>query len=525
MQPQIGCHRSPQAISSLHAELLSEFNGYLKQAGLSDVSSIQRSLSTTRHLIFWLQLKGTALDSLESIDDTVLSGFRDHDCRCIARKAGGARKNHGSGLGRDTMNGAIRFVRFLEDSGRTAHPDELQMGNRILESFLGECEAQGFRPGTLHLYHVAIHHFLIWLHRSRISIRAVNADVVNRFLRHDCLCPNRVRPPNKYSLARRNAGHVRKFVNFLVQRGFIPNVLTAPEPKTEGELDTFCSWLEQHRGVCAGTIQGYRGAVMSLLPDLGTDPSRYDAALIRQVLLNRFAKASQVQAKRLALSIRMYLRFLSSTGACSPTLASSVMIPRSYQLSTLPRYIPMKDVERVIASCDTDTAVGTRDRAILLLLARLGLRAGDVCNLRFSDIDWNNAQIHVSGKSKRPATLSLPQDVGDALLQYLLTARPRVDTTKVFLRVRAPHAALAASATISRIVSRALTRAGVESPGGRGAHLLRHSIATHMLRSGVSMEVIGALLRHETRQTTTIYAKTDISMLHEVAQLWLGGAR
>ncbi len=525
MQPLSDCHRSPHALSSLHVELLAEFNGYLRQAGLSSVSSIQRSMGTARHLLFWLQMTGTALASSEPIDDTVLSGFRDHDCRCYSRKAGVARPTRGSGLSRGTMNGAIRFVQFLEDSGRIAHLDELPKGNRLLENFLEECAAQGFAPGTLRLYRVAIHHFLVWLHRSTISLGAVNGDVVDSFLCHDCLCPNWVRTPNTHLSARKNAGHVRKFVHFLVQRGLIPDVLTAPEPKAEGELDAFCSWLAQHRGVCAGTIQGYRGAVMSLLPDLGTDPSRYDAALIRQVLLNRFATVSQVQAKRLASSIRMYLRYLSSTGMCAPTLASSVMIPRSYRLSTLPRYIPMEDIERVIASCDTDTAVGMRDRAILLLLARLGLRAGDVRNLRFSDVDWNNAQIHVSGKTKRPATLPLPQDAGDALLQYILTARSRVDTTRVFLRVRAPHTAFGESAAISGIVSRALTRAGVESPGGRGAHLFRHSVATGMLRSGAPMELIGALLRHESRQTTMIYAKTDIPMLQAVAQPWLGDAR
>ncbi len=521
MRPQAANHHSPKTIDSLYKDVLSDFEDSLKQEGRSTLSS-NKNLGTARHFLVWLGLQGIPL---ESVDEAALLGYRDHHCDCFAWKNGSRGKPRRHGRDRFAIKRAMRFVEFLEDTGRIKHPDERLKGNRFLEQFIGECKTQGFRSSALRCRRDVSQHFLVWLHRSRISMKAVNADVVERFLHHDCLCSNRLRTPKKYVAAGKYAGYVGQFVSFLTRQGVVPSVPDVPEPKSEGELDAFCTWLEQNRGLRPETIRAYRHTMTSLLPDLGTDPTQYDAASIRRVLLDRFPKVSQYQAQLLTRRLRMYLRFLSSTGACPAALSSSLLAPRSYQFSKLPRYISMGAIERIIATCDTDTEVGTRDRAVLLLLARLGLRAGDVWGLRLSDIDWENAQIQVWGKSKRPAKLPLPQDVGDALLQYIVEARPRVEATRVFLRSMAPHTPFTSSGAISAIVSRAVTRAGVAAPGGHGAHLLRHSIATHMLRSGVSMDLIGALLRHESQQTTMLYAKTDTSMLQEVAQPWLGGAR
>jgi integrase len=181
--------------------------------------------------------------------------------------------------------------------------------------------------------------------------------------------------------------------------------------------------------------------------------------------------------------------------------------------------LPLDDIERVIDSCDLTTRIGIRDRAILLLLARLALRGNDVVNLRLSDIDWRHAQLQVCGKSKRAVRLPLPQEVGDALLDYIEHARPRVDEDKVFLRALPPYRP---PGKISHVVSLALQRAGVDSPSGRGAHLIRHSAATGLVRSGASLESIGALLRHRSPNSTAIYAKVNVPMLQEVAQPWIG---
>lgn len=159
-----------------------------------------------------------------------------------------------------------------------------------------------------------------------------------------------------------------------------------------------------------------------------------------------------------------------------------------------------------------------RNRAILLLLARLALRAGDISSLGLADIDWGNALVRVCGKSKRPARPPLSQDVGDTLLDYIERARPPVDTDRVFVRAPAPHRPFASSSAISYIASAALERAGVDAPGPRGAHLFRHSAATNPLRSGATLDAIGALLRHRSPDTTAIYANVDTRMLQGVAQ-------
>ena len=515
-------HAAPHVVNSHYEDLLEEFRRYLDQAGFSAGSLLPKFMSATRHFLLWGWRGGL---ELEAIDESTLIGFRDHDCCCFAWKTGGTQEKLKSSLGRTAVSGAIRFVQFLEDSGRTSHPNELAVGNRLLEDFLEEMKVSGYGCRAIDHYRNAAQHFLVWLHRWRIPIRYVNSTTIDSFLGHDCLCPGYVRTPNTHSRASKYAYAVRAFVSFLVRRGAVSEWLASSGAGSAQYLQEYRFWLERTRGICAVTIRAHTNAVSLLLEDLGPDASRYDAELIRNVLLKRTQERSLTYAKRLASSLRMFLRFLSSEGACPADLVNAVVSPRRWRLSTLPRYISMEEVERVIASCDPATAVGARDRAVLLLLARLGLRSGDVSKLLLSDIDWRNAQVSVSGKSKRPANLPLPQDVGDALLQYIRTARPRVDSGYVFVRLMAPFTPFSSSSTVSRIVLRALARAGVEPAGCRGGHLFRHSLATHMLRSGASLDAIGALLRHESVETTRIYAKTDVPMLQEVSQPWLGGAR
>ena len=510
--------RSWHAINARYAELLSEFNGHLKQAGIAE-KSIPLYLGTARHFLAWLRLSGT---KLKAVADTVLLGFREHDCHCFVSAQNFPWSKREPGLGEMTMNQAIRFVQFLESSGRTAHPGEEKLGAQLLEDFLGHYSTEGYRPCTLRNFRSYVQHFLVWLHRSRTPIRAVNSDIVEAFLAHDCLCHTYAVTPNKLRTARTCESIVKRFANFLAKQGVAPDAFITLKQRKERHLKEFCIWLEQHRGISTSTIEGHDHYASAVIRDLGTDPSQYAAALVRQVLLRHFAKSSIDHAKRIAGSLRMYLRFLASTGACSASLINAVPSPAFWRLSTLPRYIPMEDVERVIASCDVTTPGGVRDHAILLLLARLGLRAGDICELHLSDIDWVNAEIHVCGKSKRSVALPLPQDVGDALLQYIRTVRPPAATPSLFLCLTGPHRPFADSSAVSMIVAAALRRTGIHRERGRGAHLLRHSLATDMLRSGASMETIGTLLRHKSRETTAIYAKVDVPMLESVTQAWIG---
>ena len=161
-----------------------------------------------------------------------------------------------------------------------------------------------------------------------------------------------------------------------------------------------------------------------------------------------------------------------------------------------------------------------RDRAILLLLARLGLRAGDIVHLCLQDIDWKDATIQVSGKSRRQTRLPLSQEVGQAIVEYLQQARPAACNDELFLRTRAPFGALRSHCAVSVLVDRAIRRAGVARPARGAAHLLRHSVASSMLRQGASLQEIADLLRHRSVETTQIYAKVDVTSLQRIAQPW-----
>jgi site-specific recombinase XerD len=189
----------------------------------------------------------------------------------------------------------------------------------------------------------------------------------------------------------------------------------------------------------------------------------------------------------------------------------------SWRLSSVPRFLVADDVQRVIDSC-TDHAFERRDRAVLLLLSRLALRASEVAQLKFSDIDWRNGGISVCGKGRRQESLPLPQEVGDAILRYVKEARPSLQVPEVFTTVLAPYHALTRAA-VTHIVRAALHRAGIKAPIN-GAHVLRHSAATAMLRQGVSLAGVGAVLRHRSPMTTTHYAKVDFGLLSEIAQPW-----
>ena len=220
--------------------------------------------------------------------------------------------------------------------------------------------------------------------------------------------------------------------------------------------------------------------------------------------------------------LRGYLRFLAAAGMCPPGLERAVPFVPQWRLSSLPRYLSAADVERLIASCNLDTVHGVRDRAILLLFARLGLRVGDIHSMRLDDIDWVTGTVLVSGKGRREVRLPLPQDVGDAMLAYIDHARPNVVEERLFLRSCAPYRSFTSSSTISCVVSLAIRRAGIENPPSRGGNLLRHSAATAMLRGGATLQSVGAVLRHRSLDTTAHYAKVDLPMLQQIAQPWPG---
>jgi integrase len=279
----------------------------------------------------------------------------------------------------------------------------------------------------------------------------------------------------------------------------------------------FGHWLQQHRGVCERTVVVYSGAAVELLREVSADPSEYDAGLLRSFFISRARSRGVGGTKAVSSGLRLFLRYLAARGKCRAGLDAAIPALAGWRLATLPRSLPADDIERLLAICDLTSTMGLRDRAVILLLARLGLRASDVAALRFTDIDWEDGSILVQGKTRRQARLPLPQEVGDAIVAYL-ERRPSVQSSHIFLRIVAPFRGLPAG-SVSQIVRRIMRRAGVDAPSF-GAHILRHSAATEMLRGGASLYEIGSVLRHQSLDMSAYYAKVDMELLKQVAQPW-----
>jgi site-specific recombinase XerD len=222
-------------------------------------------------------------------------------------------------------------------------------------------------------------------------------------------------------------------------------------------------------------------------------------------------------AQMMVTAFRSFFRFLFQNGELQSDLAASVPAVADWRLSIVPKYLLPAEVHRVLGSCDRRTSTGRRDYAVLLLLARLGLRAGEVVSLQLDDIAWRTGEILVRGKGLLHDWMPLPVDVGEALTAYLRKDRPPCKT---------PRSGFAGPSTVSTIVRRALERAQLH-PALKGAHVMRHSLATSMLRSGASMGEIGEILRHRIPSTTEIYAKLDFEGLRSLAHPWpgVGGER
>ncbi len=306
-----------------------------------------------------------------------------------------------------------------------------------------------------------------------------------------------------------------RFVRYLRQCRGIPVDVSCKATSLETR---FVDWLRHHRGVCRRTADGYALKVRRLLSALGSQPRRYSAVQLRDFVLAQSRGYSNSHVDCVVTSVRMFVRFLIIHQECSESLQYAIPRVAKWQKASLPRYLSATDVQRIIDACNPTTPLGARDRAILLLLARLGLRAGDVAGLCLGDIDWTRARVRVSGKSRTPAWLPLPQDAGDALLHYILIARPAGSSDGVFLISRAPYSRIL-SRQISLTAERAILRAGVKTPS-LGAHQFRHSAATAWLRQGMTLQAIGAVLRHRDVDTTALYAKVDVGLLRGIALPW-----
>lgn len=384
-----------------------------------------------------------------------------------------------------------------------------------LDGFAHSLHQAGYAPGTARIYLRAATHLGLWMEQTELALTRCDKAAVEQFQQHlpTCRCPGRSGSTHGNAVF-----GARRFLHYLRHVGVVPGNGTPAAPHEPLLLQTFRQWMEQHRGVTRSTLEVYGRTVTALLHTLGEAPAQFTAQGLRTFVLDQAHRHSPHHAKLVVTATRMFVRYLVAQGHCAAALADAIPTVAAWRLAVLPQYLPATDIARIIAACDPTTPTGARDQAIVLLLSRLGLRASDVTARRFQPIDWAAASLRVGGKGRRETCLPLPQDVGDAILTYLERGRPPYHDDHVFLRAIAPRGPLTRRA-ISNLIARAMRRAEVRAPS-YGAHILRHSAATAIVRQGGSLDVIAAVLRHRSVETTVLYAKVDVALLHEVAQPW-----
>jgi site-specific recombinase XerD len=354
-----------------------------------------------------------------------------------------------------------------------------------------------------------------WLDRNNLTLVALQESVVLRFLEER---------GSQGHLWKGDAPTAHHFLRRLREKDAIP----APAPAVDlSPLVTlrqrYDNYLEKERGLSPVTGVGYwRHIERFLVERFGDAPlCLRDVAPndLSAFLLRHARSGSPKVAQAMVSALRSFCRFLFQHAETDRDLAAAVPTVPRWRLAEAPKYLSPAQVEQVVQACRRDTAAARRDHAIILVLARLGLRASEVLALQLDDIDWRAGVLTVRGKGGYHDPLPLPADVGEAIATYLRHHRPPCTSRRVFIRTRAPHRGFAHLGCISTIVCRALNRAGLQ-PGFKGAHILRHSLATGMLRAGASMGEIGEVLRHRAANTTEIYAKVDIQGLRSLALPW-----
>jgi len=388
-------------------------------------------------------------------------------------------------------------------------------------AFAKSRSAQGYAPFSIHRQVLLAACFSRWLKQEGVALRHISSDHPSQYLRYRA---RRVRPyPG-------DVAALRHLIDFLRSEGVIDAEKVSTRQLTPAECcaQGYAQYLREARALARATIVNYVPLIRGFLTDrFGAGPvmlSRLGACDVVRFVQRQAPHLHLKRAKLLTTALRSFLRYVRYRGEVALDLAAAVPVVANWSMPSIPRAIGADQVRELLASIDRSTAMGRRDYAILLLLARLGLRSGEVAFLEFDDIDWDAGQVSVRGKGGQRTALPLPTDVGEAIAAYLRHGRPRSTSRRVFLRSKAPIRGFLSQCAVGSIIRHALQRAGIQAPT-TGAHQFRHGLATQMLRHGASLTEIGEVLRHRSPQTTTIYAKVDLKALRTLALPWPGGAR
>jgi site-specific recombinase XerD len=391
---------------------------------------------------------------------------------------------------------------------------------QLVERFAARLVEDGLvRLGTWRCLNV-VGGLLSWIESRRCVLANIDERMVERYLRHRA---------GRQSIQPGDRAALKRWLSVLRDEGAIAPAMLPPLTPHDRIFKEFDDYLRTERGLAPKSIIRHLPVIRRFLHEVcpaGDD----DLGKISQEDVTRYVERhaqdwSPRTGKAMCWSLRAFLRYLHHRGLNPRALAGCVPSMRRWKLATLPTYLPAAQVQKALDGCDRATAMGRRDYAILMMLATLGLRADEVATLTLDDIDWRASEMLVRAKGRQRARMPIPPDVGEAIVAYLRNGRPRSSCRRLFVRTLAPHVGFASGCAITMIAKTALDRVGIEGCAHRGAHIFRHSLATELLRSGATLSEIGQLLRHESHDTTRIYAKVDIEALRTLSLPWPGGAQ
>ncbi len=361
---------------------------------------------------------------------------------------------------------------------------------------------------------------LSWIAKRRAKLTELDERMAERYLRHR---------GRRQSIQPGDRAALKRWLSVLREAGTIAPAARPPLAPQDQIVAAFSDYLRQERGLAPRTIVSHQPAIRRFLGELcpagDDDLGRINQEDVTRYIERHARDRSPASGKAMCWSLRAFLRYLHHKGLNPLALAGCVPSIKQWKLAGLPTYLTTAQVQKVLDGCDRASATGRRDYAILMTLARLGMRAGEVATLTLDDIDWRVGEMLIRAKGRQRARMPIPPDVGAAIVAYLRKGRPKSTCRRLFLRGLAPHVGFASGCAITMIAKTALERAGIRGYAHQGAHIFRHSLATALLRSGASLSEIGQLLRHESHDTTRIYAKVDIETLRTLSLPWPGGVQ
>ncbi len=390
-----------------------------------------------------------------------------------------------------------------------------------IDEFTDRLLQQGYSANSIRTKVRVVASLSHWLGRHRYALTEVDGQLLKRFRKYrrrtGCYVSD-------------DAAASRDLEALLRAKGLMDDSPVRPEAlrEREREVEGFRSYLSRDRGLSAATLRNYPPIASRFLRERFAEglvqPELLTSTDVTEFIQRHAHEHGHSQAQRMVTALRAFLRYLFHHGRIGVDLAACVPKVASWRFSNVPAFLNAAQIDQVLNQCDRASAIGRRDYAMLLLIARLGLRAGEVAGLRFDDIDWENGWFVIRNKGGQWTQMPLTHEVGESIAAYLSDGRPRSTDDHVFIRHNAPRTGFSSSTGVTGVASRALSRARIDCKR-KGAHVFRHTLATEMLHHGASLAEIGQLLRHQHPDTTRLYAKVDLTALRELALSWPGGAR